>query len=95
MTEQKQLNKDTLNNLQEILSQLKHNFNRTLTEILENMDITDNAFEDIIDFVENLDANLPETLENVHALIDSGRYQDACIIFEQWFHDKIGDGVPT
>ena len=49
------MNKEALNNLQELLSQLKHNFNGYLTEILENMDITDNAFEDIIDLAENLE----------------------------------------
>jgi len=34
-----------------------------------------------------------EAFENIHALITAGRHEDACKIFEKWFHHIIGSGV--
>lgn len=35
--------------------------------------------------------NLPEQLENTHALIMNSQYKEACDIFEQWFQHEIGN----
>ena len=41
-----------------------------------------------------VNAKMNEIFENMHGLIMEGRYNDACEIFEKWFHEKIGSGIP-
>jgi hypothetical protein len=35
--------------------------------------------------------DLPEQIENIHALIQAGRYKEACDMFEIWFNEQIGN----